>query len=100
MSTKYDAEALKIAAQLRGKKPGGHFEYYSVISSRDVSVVCGTIFGDSRFRDGTIIHSSRVVELDSENKVLETLNTVFTLGTEVDKDSDPERHSAHCAVLF
>lgn len=100
MSNSYDAEALRIAAQLRGKKRGGHFTYYSVVEVKDVKIVCGELHGDPRFHDGSVIRTSWVVELDKESNVLETRNTVFTLGVEVDKDSDPERHARHCSVLF
>ena len=46
-------------------------------------VVMGNIFGDEdRFEDGTFIRTSAIVKLDYENKKLETLNSVYTLGKE------------------
>jgi hypothetical protein len=64
----------------------GVIENWKVVDycySTGEQVVTGRIFGDEdRFEDGTFIRTSAIVKIDYENKRLETLNSIYTLGKE------------------
>ena len=49
---------------------------------RDGFVLWGRLYGDtkSRFRDGTLIHTSKVIELDETRRFVRTRNSVYYLG--------------------
>lgn len=46
------------------------------------TVYWGYVYGDirNRFRDGSYIHTSRVIKVDNEENVIHTLNSVYKLG--------------------
>lgn len=67
-----------------GKRIGGTIENWSMhcwSKSQEVYVVCGNIYGDSCWFEGQSIRTSQVVKLDEEKGLLETLNTIYQLGT-------------------
>jgi len=45
-------------------------------------VVYGEVYNDDRRKNGTGIRTSKIVNLDRENGVLTTMNTVYDLGKE------------------
>ena len=49
---------------------------------KEVKWLCGNIYDDKRFIDGLPIRTSRLVKIDEENKIAETMNTVYKLGKE------------------
>lgn len=51
--------------------------------SKGDQVVCGWLYGDDRFEDGTEIRTSGIVKLDRENNTLETRNSIYKLGKEL-----------------
>lgn len=76
---------LNIRRALQGKRKGGvleqwRVEEYSPENGTDFKIAFGNIYGDSRFRDGARMHTSPVVEVHTEEKILETLNTYYVLG--------------------
>lgn len=53
--------------------------------------VVGEIFGDNRFPDGSFITTSEVKTLDREAKTLQTRNTLYELGKEMEwKNNDSD----------
>ena len=48
----------------------------------EISWLCGNIYDDKRFIDGFPVRTSRLVRVDEENKIAETMNTVYELGEE------------------
>lgn len=55
---------------------------WTVVTWWDGSVVIrGEIYNDTkgRFKDGTYIHTSRVLFIDFENRVARTLNSIYHL---------------------
>jgi hypothetical protein len=70
------------------KKQGGRLENWYVVPTNrggDNKIVWGNIFDDARFNKGAFIHTSLVESLDVENSILETLNTIYTLGKKSDR---------------
>ena len=46
----------------------------------DVPIVAhGEVYGNPKFKDGTTIATSRILNFDRDNKILETLNNTYTL---------------------
>lgn len=50
----------------------------------------GQVFGHPKFKEGDWIVTSRIIKLDEENKVCETLNTIFTLGKKLHNAPETE----------
>lgn len=69
---------------ITGKRIGGTLENWSYncwSKSQEVYVVYGNIYDDCMWYEGQQIRTSEVVKLDEENSLLETLNTIYKLGT-------------------
>ena len=67
------------------KKTGGRLENWNTTHA---GYVIGIIYDDPRgdggegydFRDGNFVATSQIVKLDEQNGILETKNTIYTLG--------------------
>lgn len=44
-------------------------------------VIHGSVYGHDRFEDGKNVRSSAIINVDLENNQIETLNTMYKLGT-------------------
>jgi hypothetical protein len=42
--------------------------------------LCGFIYNDNRFPDGTPVTTSKVIKYDEENNTVQTRNTLYELG--------------------
>ena len=42
-------------------------------------ILTGLVMNDSRFKDGTFVHTSKLVRVDFEKCEAETLNTIYKL---------------------
>lgn len=74
-----------------GKRIGGVIENWSYLcwsKSQELYVVYGEIYNDCCWQEGYFIRTSVVVKIDREAKILETLNTLYTLGEEYKEDDE------------
>lgn len=76
---------IDLLAALQNKQKGGHFKHYTkyFLSDGVSFVLCGELHNDHRWSDGSLIHTSVVAHMHEEEKIVETRNTYYTLGTEV-----------------
>lgn len=68
------------------KRQGGHIDNWQVVDYRgdgNYKVVFGHVKGDSIWDNSPSLRTSLIVSIDREKKVLETLNTIYTLGEEI-----------------
>ena len=85
---------VALLAALQDKAEGGFFKKYTkfYISDGESYVLCGELHGDTRWANGTLIHTSVVIHLYEEEKIIETRNTYYTLGEEVTDSDTVERN--------
>jgi len=84
----YNVEARKDTARFPKKKAsekrqGGTIEGWDIVNFRgdpDSKVVVGHVKNDGVWGDEPYLRTSLIVSIDTDKKVLETLNTIYTLG--------------------
>lgn len=85
---------LEVIARLKGKRKGGFLErwflydYENFFTKDKEQVALGYVKNDGRWRDGTNIRTSAIVEIHEDLNIIETKNTYYEYGikaTEVDK---------------
>lgn len=71
------------------KKKGGRLEGWHFDENNNV--LWGNLYDDpqDRFPQGTYVHTSYIVTLDVDNKIVETRNSIYELG---DKHDYPANH--------
>lgn len=79
-------EGFDIERELKGKRKGGHLDQWYTTKIGDREIAHGYITGDIRFFDGIDMHTSTVVAIHHDEKILETKNTYYTLGEELKTD--------------
>lgn len=70
---------------ITGKRIGGTLEnwqyfLYNKTETQDYYVIRGNIYGDTNWPDGLFLRTSYIVKLDEDNKIVETMNTIYKLG--------------------
>lgn len=68
---------------ITGKRIGGTLEnwrYDCWCKSTEEYVIRGDIYGDTSWPDGLFLRTSLVIKLDEDNKIVETMNTIYKLG--------------------
>lgn len=86
MTKKYFNEEARKEYQMKAtadKRQGGTIDGWDIVNFRgdpDSKVVIGHVKNDGVWGDEPYLRTSLIVSIDLENKVLETLNTIYTLG--------------------
>lgn len=82
------------------KRNGGKIENWIQIHlSEEDSVIVGTVYGDTYWRDGDSLRTSLIVEI-RENEA-ETLNTIYQLGEKGSKSEEDLAYlTRHYQKLF
>jgi hypothetical protein len=62
------------------KHTGSELFIYSLVKNFDESFrAIGEVFNDDRFKDGEVVHTSRIESIDWVKKELKTLNTLYKI---------------------
>jgi len=78
-----DPSSIDTPKRDGGTLHGWYSKMFTFESKKDpFTVVFGHISGDSRWRDGKPIKTSPVITLNTEDRILETENTIYRLGNE------------------
>lgn len=82
-----------IARSLKGKRKGGRIEKWVIRTfgegtDDEFRVAYGYIYEDDRWGDGNNIRTSVVVAHHEDEKIIETLNTYYTLGEPDDSEEN------------
>jgi len=74
-----NCEAVKEARGLLAKleKPVYRLEFWSYNSV--AQSITGNVYNNPKFKNGSIVYTSKVLKLDLENKVAETENSIYKL---------------------
>jgi hypothetical protein len=91
---------IDVMAALQGKEKGGHFKVFTkFFIDEDKFILCGEIYGDTRWPDGHLVRTSKVVHHYVDECIVETKHTYYTLGQEVDHNIHSYNRNRLLSVL-